>query len=271
MAMPFLNGLDVRALSKFESIGQTIQASPTFASNVLTLDMSHFNNFGPLSINANITTWTMSNVPAGMSSFTFLMKGDGTARAITYPGSFVWVNAGSAPTYNSVLNAISILTGFSPDGGTTWYVWMQNSNNGGIILSGGFNATFILSAAVSITLPGTAGTMATLARTETFTNKFLSPGPNYVGAIGGSATAYTVTTGFSIAALVDGLTIIGKIGTANTGTTTTLAPDGLTATVIKKKQGTAAIAAADMAVGSICSFTYRSSIPCWVLNNPLVP
>lgn len=104
---------------KLQSYRETY-TTPTISTNVLTLDLSTSNNF-VVSLNANITTLTISNVPASgtASLFTLRFTADGTARAVTWPASITWVS-GSAPTLTSTNNKRDDFIFTSIDGGTSW-------------------------------------------------------------------------------------------------------------------------------------------------------
>jgi hypothetical protein len=97
-------------------------SSPTISSGTLTLDLSVANNFYT-SLNAAITTLSITNVPASTmeASFKLELTSDGTARAITWPGSFTWLS-GSAPSVPSTNGAKTVLIGYTKDGGTSWAV-----------------------------------------------------------------------------------------------------------------------------------------------------
>ncbi|MBF0421887.1 MAG: hypothetical protein HQL73_02725 [Magnetococcales bacterium] len=73
--------------------------------------------------NANITTLTLSNPPAnGKGCFiTLRLKQDSTGgRTIAYPASVKWAG-GAPPTLVTSVNAITILSFFTVDAGTTWH------------------------------------------------------------------------------------------------------------------------------------------------------
>ncbi len=97
-------------------------SSPTISSGTLTLDLSVANNFYT-SLNAAITTISITNVPASTmeANFKLELTSDGTARAITWPGSFTWLS-GSAPSVPSTNGAKTVLLGYTKDGGTSWSI-----------------------------------------------------------------------------------------------------------------------------------------------------
>jgi hypothetical protein len=103
-------------------------SSPTISSGTLTLNLETSNIF-TVSLNAAITTLTISNPPASGSggSFTLIFTADGTARAVTWPSSIKWAN-GTAPTITSTSGKVDSFAFFTSDGGTNWqgYVGGQN-------------------------------------------------------------------------------------------------------------------------------------------------
>jgi hypothetical protein len=103
-------------------------SSPTISSGVLTLNLETSNIF-TVSLNAAITTLTISNPPASGSggSFTLIFTADGTARAVTWPAAIKWAG-GTAPTITSTSGKVDSFAFFTSDGGTNWqgYVGGQN-------------------------------------------------------------------------------------------------------------------------------------------------
>jgi uncharacterized protein YjbI with pentapeptide repeats len=103
-------------------------SSPTISSGTLTLNLETSNIF-TVSLNAAITTLTISNPPASGSggSFTLILTADGTARAVTWPASIKWAG-GTAPTITSTSGKVDSFAFFTSDGGTNWqgYVGGQN-------------------------------------------------------------------------------------------------------------------------------------------------
>jgi len=97
-------------------------SSPTISSGTLTLDLSVANIFYT-SLNAAITTISITNVPASgiEASFKLELTSDGTARAITWPGSWTFLS-GSNPSVPSTNGAKTVLIGYTKDGGTSWSV-----------------------------------------------------------------------------------------------------------------------------------------------------
>lgn len=101
--------------------------SPTISSGTLTLDLSG-SNFFAVSLNAAITTLTISNTPSSSAaSFTLELTADGTARAVTWGSAIKWAG-GTAPTLTSVSGKKDVFAFYSNDGGTTWQGFVGGQN-----------------------------------------------------------------------------------------------------------------------------------------------
>jgi len=113
--------------AKIRDYSETV-SSPTISSGTLTLNLETSNIF-TVSLNAAITTLTISNPPANGSggSFTLIFIADGTARAVTWPASIKWMG-GFAPSITSTNGKEDSFSFFTRDGGTYWqgYVGGQN-------------------------------------------------------------------------------------------------------------------------------------------------
>ena len=113
--------------AKIRDYSETV-SSPTISAGTLTLNLETSNIF-TVSLNAAITTLTISNPPASGSggSFTLIFTADGTARAVTWPASIKWAG-GTAPTITSTSGKVDSFAFFTSDGGTNWqgYVGGQN-------------------------------------------------------------------------------------------------------------------------------------------------
>ena len=122
------NLLDTELIrAKLRDYSETV-SSPTISAGTLTLNLETSNIF-TVSLNAAITTLTISNPPASGSggSFSLLLTADGTARAVTWPASIKW-SGGTAPTLTSTSGKIDTFAFFTSDGGTSWtgYIGGQN-------------------------------------------------------------------------------------------------------------------------------------------------
>jgi hypothetical protein len=96
--------------------------SLTISSNVLTVDFNS-GNVGTFSFNANITTTTLSNIPASgkFASFTFVLTADGSVRTWAWLTGTVKWSGGTAPTFTSTNTKKDVFMVFTVDGGTNWY------------------------------------------------------------------------------------------------------------------------------------------------------
>ena len=104
-------------------------SSPSISSNTLTLDLSAAQVFN-VSLNANITTLTISNTPATSNTsigFTLIFTADGTARTVTWPAAVKWAN-NDPPALTSTNGKRDILSFMSPDNGTTWFGFIGGLN-----------------------------------------------------------------------------------------------------------------------------------------------
>jgi len=101
---------------------------PSISSNTLTLNYSLGNHFS-VTLNANITTFTISNVPSSsfLSIVTIAFVGDGTARTITWPTTTKWAG-GVAPTMTATLNKTDFITLKTYNAGTTWDGFIDGQN-----------------------------------------------------------------------------------------------------------------------------------------------
>jgi hypothetical protein len=97
-----------------------VATSPTISGGTLALNLENGNVF-TVSLNAAITTLTISNPPATgrAGSFTLILTADGTARAVTWPAAVKWPG-GTAPTLTSTNGKRDVLTFLTTDGGTAW-------------------------------------------------------------------------------------------------------------------------------------------------------
>lgn len=113
--------------AKIRDYSETV-SSPTISSGTLTLNLETSNVF-TVSLNAAITTLTISNPPASGSagSFTLIFTADGTARAVTWPASIKWAG-GTAPTLTSTSGKADSFAFFTSDGGTTWQGYIGGQN-----------------------------------------------------------------------------------------------------------------------------------------------
>lgn len=125
----FGGGLTIKTLARLKAEAEALGAigTPAITANVLTLDLSAYGNF-LVALNANITTVTISNWPAGVAaSLTLQLTGNGTG--YTYAGltaACTWLNGSPAPsTTNAKKNLYNI---FSLDQGTTKFGMILGEN-----------------------------------------------------------------------------------------------------------------------------------------------
>lgn len=104
-------------------------SAPTISSGTLTLNLNTSQVF-LVSLNANITTLTISNTPADSNTlvgFTVIFTADGTLRTITWPGSVKWPG-GTAPTMTSTSTKKDVISFITTDAGTTWLGFVGGQN-----------------------------------------------------------------------------------------------------------------------------------------------
>lgn len=115
-------------LSKFvaKDYSETL-ASISLSSTTMTADVENGNVF-TITLNNNIGTWTISNLPSGKASIiTFIIKQDGTGSrllsATQINGTTYKKSRGNAITLSTGANEIDILTVLYD--GTDYYVFVQ--------------------------------------------------------------------------------------------------------------------------------------------------
>jgi len=100
----------------------------TISSGVLAIDCA-LGNVLAISLNANITSITFSNVPASGSAYSIILSftADGTARTIAWPAAVRWPG-GTAPTMTSTNNKVDTIVLYTYDGGTNWFGFVSGQN-----------------------------------------------------------------------------------------------------------------------------------------------
>ena len=102
-------------------------AAPSISSGTLTVDLSTATVFN-VSLNANVTTFTISNAAASRAqAFTIFFTADGTQRTITWGSSVKWPG-GTAPTMTATSAKKDVLTFVTNDGGSNWYGFVGGQN-----------------------------------------------------------------------------------------------------------------------------------------------
>jgi len=112
---------------RFTDYAETYSA-PTISSGTLTLNIENGNVFR-VSLNANITTLTISN-PSGTGnacSFTLIFDADGTARTVTWPAAVKWPG-GTAPTLTSTASRSDMFVFYTNNAGTAYYAMTAAQN-----------------------------------------------------------------------------------------------------------------------------------------------
>lgn len=103
------------------------KTTPAISGGTLTLDLNT-SNFFAVSLNAAITTLTISNVPTGVvASFVLEFTADGTARAVSWPASFRFPS-GTTPTLTTTSGKKDVFVVYTADDGTTFDIVIAGQN-----------------------------------------------------------------------------------------------------------------------------------------------
>lgn len=96
----------------------------TISSNTLTVDLDSGAGVDvfKFTLNANVTTMTINNIPASgkVGSFVLVMTANGTGYTWAWLTSTVKWPGGVAPTMTTTNNKADIFSFFTYDGGSTW-------------------------------------------------------------------------------------------------------------------------------------------------------
>jgi len=106
------------ATTVLKSIVETVSAV-SITANVLTINLGSGATVYTTSSNANITTFTISNVPAGATAFTLVMTGNGTTYTQTWGAPVLWPN-GVPPSLTTTTGQRDVITFITTNGGTDW-------------------------------------------------------------------------------------------------------------------------------------------------------
>jgi hypothetical protein len=108
---------------------RSTKATPSISAGALTLDCSAGALF-VVSLNANITTMTISNPPpAGyVLQIQLHFIGDGTARTVSWPASVKWPGGTPTSGITSINGRASVINLTTHDGGTSWFADFINNN-----------------------------------------------------------------------------------------------------------------------------------------------
>jgi hypothetical protein len=118
---------NVMGRPRFTDYAETY-TTPAISSGTLTLNIENGNVFRA-SLNANITTLTISN-PSGTGnacSFTLIFDADGTARTVTWPAAVKWPG-GTAPTLTSTASRSDMFVFYTNNAGTAYYAMTAAQN-----------------------------------------------------------------------------------------------------------------------------------------------
>lgn len=103
------------------------KTTPAISGGTLTLDLNT-SNFFAVSLNAAITTLTISNVPTGVvASFVLEFTADGTARAVSWPASFRFPS-GTTPTLTTTSGKKDVFVVYTADDGATFDIVIAGQN-----------------------------------------------------------------------------------------------------------------------------------------------
>lgn len=107
---------------------QITKTAPAIAAGVLTLNCA-LSNFFAVSLDANVTTLTISNPAASgkLTSIQVMFTADGTVRTVAAPSGGVYPG-GAAPVMTGTLNKRDFILYESVDGGTTWFIFTLGQN-----------------------------------------------------------------------------------------------------------------------------------------------
>jgi hypothetical protein len=122
--MEILGTIDKGTLKSYKEI----YTSPTISTGQLTLNLSNGNVFN-VSLNANITIMTITNVPSSSfaANFSLIFTADGTARGVAWAPAIKWPS-GTAPTLTSTNGKRDVFSFVTTDGGTNWYGFVGGQN-----------------------------------------------------------------------------------------------------------------------------------------------
>ena len=113
---------------KFKSYSETSVVSAISSNFISILDLANGTVF-PISLDKNITSFELRNIPAGVNSFLLALTQDGTGGktvAWSFTGKTIkW--SGGAPTVTTTANATDIYSFMSIDG-NTWYGSVAGKN-----------------------------------------------------------------------------------------------------------------------------------------------
>lgn len=118
---------DNTAIIKLKEYNEVLSTNAT-ATGAVSVNCEN----GPLhnlTLTGNVVFSFTNPVGSGSTStLTLVITQDGTGgRTITWPAAVKWAG-GTAPTLTTTASAVSILTFFTSDGGTTWYGFLSGDD-----------------------------------------------------------------------------------------------------------------------------------------------
>jgi hypothetical protein len=103
-----------------------VSSSATIIAGSLEIDLSQGTTFN-VDLNANVTSFSITNPQSGSSAFTLFLTADGTQRAVSWGASVLWAG-GFSPTITSGSGKVDIFGFVSRDSGTSWYAFVGGQN-----------------------------------------------------------------------------------------------------------------------------------------------
>jgi hypothetical protein len=107
------------------------KTAPSISTGVVTLDLATANVFA-VSLNANITSFTVTNIPTTgtYAEFAIELTADGTARTVTWTFQGVGVKwaSGTAPSLTSTNGKKDTFVFYGHSGGTEWMAFKAGQN-----------------------------------------------------------------------------------------------------------------------------------------------
>ena len=107
-------------------IDNTTVSAVTPSSGVATLSLTSARNF-TVSTNANITSWSFTNVPAVARIKITLTNSGSPATTVIWPTNIKW-NRQIVPAWLNDYGTNIVVTLLTTDTGTTWYGWIENDS-----------------------------------------------------------------------------------------------------------------------------------------------
>ena len=120
------SGAGLTGLSSGGAIDNSTVSAVTPSSGVATLSLTSARNF-TVSTNANITSWSFTNVPAVARIKIILTNSGSPTTTVVWPTNIRW-NRQIVPAWLNNYGANVVVTLLTTDTGTTWYGWIENDS-----------------------------------------------------------------------------------------------------------------------------------------------